>query len=97
MNNLLKLGAVALGGWWLYRNLMPRYDFRGKNVLVTGGKRGITSRKLQTTNEQRYEATDRKETTRSRRSRLGRRSLCLVRRGSMLYWRRRMGCRICVC
>ncbi|MBY0227861.1 MAG: SDR family oxidoreductase [Gemmataceae bacterium] len=41
MRTLLELGALALGGWWAWRNLRPRYDFRGKNVLVTGGSRGL--------------------------------------------------------
>ncbi len=42
MNALLQMGALALGGWWAWRNLlMSRYDFRGKNVLVTGGSRGL--------------------------------------------------------
>lgn len=41
MKTLLELGALALGGWWAWRNLRPRYDYRGKNVLVTGGSRGL--------------------------------------------------------
>jgi len=36
------LGAIALAGVWLGRRLTrPRYDLRGKVVLLTGGSRGL--------------------------------------------------------
>jgi len=39
MNRTLLLAAA--GGYLAYRALKPRYDFRGKHVLVTGGARGL--------------------------------------------------------
>jgi NAD(P)-dependent dehydrogenase (short-subunit alcohol dehydrogenase family) len=42
MNTLLKLAAVGVGGWVLYRAMNgPRYSFRGKHVVLTGGARGL--------------------------------------------------------
>lgn len=42
MRGILEWGAMALAGWWAYRNfLTSRYDFKKKNVLVTGGSRGL--------------------------------------------------------
>lgn len=40
-NQCLVLGASALGAYFLYRAVRPRYDFRGKHVLITGGSRGL--------------------------------------------------------
>jgi NAD(P)-dependent dehydrogenase (short-subunit alcohol dehydrogenase family) len=39
MNKALLLAAA--GGYLAYRALRPRYDFRGKHVLITGGARGL--------------------------------------------------------
>jgi NAD(P)-dependent dehydrogenase (short-subunit alcohol dehydrogenase family) len=39
MNRTLLLAAA--GGYLAYRALKPRYDFRGKHVLITGGARGL--------------------------------------------------------
>ncbi|HZJ53235.1 MAG TPA: SDR family oxidoreductase [Myxococcaceae bacterium] len=40
--NWKTLGAIAVAGAWLGRRLTrPRYDLRGKVVLVTGGSRGL--------------------------------------------------------
>lgn len=39
MNRTVLLAAA--GGYLAYRALKPRYDFRGKHVLVTGGARGL--------------------------------------------------------
>ena len=41
MNQSLLLAAAGAGGYFLYRALRPRYDFRGKHVVVTGGARGL--------------------------------------------------------
>ncbi len=42
MNRTLTLAAVGLAGLWAYRRWgRPRYDFRGKVALVTGGSRGL--------------------------------------------------------
>ncbi len=41
MNRGLLLAALGVGGYALYRALKPRYDFRGKHVLITGGSRGL--------------------------------------------------------
>jgi len=41
MSRLATLAAVGAGAYLAYRALMPRYDFRGKNVLITGGSRGL--------------------------------------------------------
>jgi short-subunit dehydrogenase len=40
-NRCLAVGAAAAGGYLLYQALRPRYDFRGKHVLITGGSRGL--------------------------------------------------------
>ena len=39
MNKTLLLAAA--GGYLAYRSLKPRYDFRDKHVLITGGARGL--------------------------------------------------------
>jgi short-subunit dehydrogenase len=39
--NLLLLGAAGAAGYLTWRALKPRYDFRGKTVLITGGSRGL--------------------------------------------------------
>ena len=41
MNRPFWLAAAAAGGYLAYRALKPRYDFRGKHVIVTGGSRGL--------------------------------------------------------
>ncbi len=41
MNRTLLLAALGAGGYLAYRALMPRYDFRDKHVVVTGGSRGL--------------------------------------------------------
>ena len=41
MNRAMLLAAVGAGGYLAYRYLRPRYDFRGKHVVVTGGTRGL--------------------------------------------------------
>src|SRR5438477_11114688 len=41
MNRLAALAAAAAGGCWLVRALRTGYDFRGKNVILTGGSRGL--------------------------------------------------------
>jgi NAD(P)-dependent dehydrogenase (short-subunit alcohol dehydrogenase family) len=41
VNRSLLLAAAGVGGYLLYRALRPRYDFRGKHVVVTGGARGL--------------------------------------------------------
>jgi short-subunit dehydrogenase len=41
MNRALVLGALGVGGYLAYRALAPRYDFRGKHVVITGGSRGL--------------------------------------------------------
>jgi short-subunit dehydrogenase len=40
MRNLL-LGAAAVGSYLAWRALQPRYDFRNRTVLITGGSRGL--------------------------------------------------------
>jgi len=40
MRNLL-LGAAAVGGYWAWGGPRPRDDFRNRNVLITGGSRGL--------------------------------------------------------
>lgn len=39
--NLLLIGAAGAAGYLAWRALMPRYDFRDKTVLITGGSRGL--------------------------------------------------------
>jgi short-subunit dehydrogenase len=39
--NLLLVGAAGAAGYLAWRALKPRYDFRDKTVLVTGGSRGL--------------------------------------------------------
>ncbi len=41
MNRGLLLAAAAAAGYYTYRALKPRYDFRGEHVLITGGSRGL--------------------------------------------------------
>ena len=41
MNRGLLAAAATIGGYYAYRALKPRYDFRGKHVLITGGSRGL--------------------------------------------------------
>ena len=41
MNRALLFSGLAIGGYYAYRALLPRYDFRNKHVLVTGGARGL--------------------------------------------------------
>src|SRR5437588_8539993 len=41
MNRLAAMAAAAAGGCWLVRALRTGYDFRGKNVILTGGSRGL--------------------------------------------------------
>ncbi len=41
MNRTLLLAALGVGGYLTYRALKPRYDFRGKHALITGGSRGL--------------------------------------------------------
>ena len=39
MKRYLLLGAAAAGGYALWQALRPKYDFRDKTVLITGGSR----------------------------------------------------------
>ena len=41
MNRTLLLAALGASGYLAYRALRPRYDFRGKHVVITGGSRGL--------------------------------------------------------
>jgi len=41
MNRALVFGAIGVGGYLAYRVLQPRFDFRGKHVVITGGSRGL--------------------------------------------------------
>ena len=41
MNRAVLLAALGAGGYLAYRALMPRYDFRGRHAVVTGGSRGL--------------------------------------------------------
>ena len=41
MNRLTSFAAAGAGAYLAYRWLWPGYDFRGKNVLITGGSRGL--------------------------------------------------------
>lgn len=41
MNRSLMLAAIGVGGYFAYRALKPRYDFRDKHVIITGGSRGL--------------------------------------------------------
>jgi len=41
VNRTLLLAALGAGGYFAYRALMPRYDFRGKHAMITGGSRGL--------------------------------------------------------
>jgi short-subunit dehydrogenase len=40
-NKLLLFGAAGAAGYLAWRSLRPRYDFRDKTVLITGGSRGL--------------------------------------------------------
>lgn len=37
----LLAGAAGLAGYMAWQALRPRFDFRGKTVLITGGSRGL--------------------------------------------------------
>jgi NAD(P)-dependent dehydrogenase (short-subunit alcohol dehydrogenase family) len=42
--NILALAGIAAGGAWVVKSLLSRgldYDFKDKNVLITGGSRGL--------------------------------------------------------
>ena len=41
MNRGLLAAGAAAAGYYAYRALKPRYDFRDKHVLLTGGSRGL--------------------------------------------------------
>ena len=41
MNRALFLAALGAGGYLAYRALMPRYEYRGKHAVITGGSRGL--------------------------------------------------------
>ncbi len=41
MNRALCMGALGVAGYFAYRALKPRYNFRDKHVLITGGSRGL--------------------------------------------------------
>lgn len=41
MNRILLGLAAGVGGYLAYRALKPRYDFRFKHVVITGGARGL--------------------------------------------------------
>jgi NAD(P)-dependent dehydrogenase (short-subunit alcohol dehydrogenase family) len=41
MNRSLLFAALGVGGYLAYRAMKPRYDFRGKHVMITGGSRGL--------------------------------------------------------
>ena len=41
MNRAFVLAALGAGGYLAYRAMMPRYDYRGKHAVVTGGSRGL--------------------------------------------------------
>jgi len=41
VNRTLLLAGLGVAGYWAYRSLKPRYDFRNKHVLITGGSRGL--------------------------------------------------------
>jgi len=41
MNRALLCAAVGAAGYAAYRAMKPRYDFRNKHVVITGGSRGL--------------------------------------------------------
>jgi len=41
MNRALLAAALGAAGYVAYRALKPRYDFRNKHVVITGGSRGL--------------------------------------------------------
>lgn len=41
MRRLMTLGALGVGGYLAWRALQPRYSFRHRIVLITGGSRGL--------------------------------------------------------
>lgn len=41
MNRALLLTALGVGGYFAYRVLKPRYNFRDRHALITGGSRGL--------------------------------------------------------
>ncbi|WP_020474649.1 SDR family NAD(P)-dependent oxidoreductase [Zavarzinella formosa] len=41
MNRIMKLAALGVGGYYAYRALKPKYDYRDRHVVITGGTRGL--------------------------------------------------------
>src|SRR6476620_4867939 len=41
MKRAFLLAGLGVGGYLAYRALKPRYDFRDRHVLLTGGSRGL--------------------------------------------------------
>ena len=41
MNRLFALAAAGVGGYFAWQALRPRYSFRNRTVVVTGGSRGL--------------------------------------------------------
>lgn len=41
MNRGLLMAGLAVGGYHLYRALKPRYSFKNRHVVITGGARGL--------------------------------------------------------
>ena len=41
MNRVIRLAMLGVGGYLAYRAIKPRYDFRGRHVVITGGSRGL--------------------------------------------------------
>lgn len=41
MKRTMMVGAAVAGGWLLWKALQPRFDYRGRSVLITGGSRGL--------------------------------------------------------
>ncbi len=41
MNRVLLLAGFGAAGYFAYRTLKPKYDFRDKHVVITGGSRGL--------------------------------------------------------
>lgn len=49
MNGTMLGAAIGAGAYWAYRSLQPRYDFRNRHVLITGGSRGLGLLEVQPT------------------------------------------------